>query len=117
LPCQRWQDLAVAEWDLVAEAVAAATLVVAAVPAVLLVAALALHQLSTAVAFEEHRLSAAAAHTLPAEVLADQLSHLDSIMVVIACLPYGRRDSLVQSVGRRIRMSAESLRQIVNQTA
>jgi hypothetical protein len=113
LLCQLRQVLAAAESGLVV----AATLAVAAAPVALLVAALAPRQLSTVVAFEEHRLSAAAAGTLPAEVLADQVSHLDSIMVVIACLPCGRRDSLVQSVGRRIRMSAESLRQIVNQTA
>ena len=47
----------------------------------LLVAALAPRQASTAAAFEQHRLSAV--HTLPAEVSADQVSHLDSIMVVI----------------------------------
>ena len=93
---------------------AAATLAVAAMSADLQVAALAPRRVSTA-AFEQHRLSEG--HTLPVEVSADQVSHLDSIMVVLACLPCGRRDSLVQSVGRRIRMSAESLRQIVNQTA
>jgi hypothetical protein len=108
LPNQHGQVLAEAE-------VAAATLAVAAVSADLLVAALAPRRVSTAAAFEQHRLSEG--HTLPVEVSADQVSHLDSIMVVIACLPCGRRDSLVQSVGRRIRMSAESLRQIVNQTA
>jgi hypothetical protein len=82
LPCQRWQVLAVAEWALVVAAVAAATQAVAAVPGALPVAALALRQLSTAVAFEEHPLSEV--HTLPAEVLSDQLSHLESIMVVLA---------------------------------
>jgi hypothetical protein len=108
LPNQHGQVLAEAE-------VAAATLAVAAMSADLQVAALAPRRVSTAAAFEQHRLSEG--HTLPVEVSADQVSHLDSIMVVIACLPCGRRDSLVQSVGRRIRMSAESLRQIVNQTA
>ena len=94
---------------------AAATLAVAAVSADLLVAAPAPRRVSTAAAFEQHRLSEG--HTLPVEVSADQVSHLGFIMVVLACLPCGRRDSLVQSVGRRIRTSAESLRQIVNQTA
>jgi hypothetical protein len=61
----------VAEWALVLEAVAAATLVVAAVPVALLVAALARPQLSTEEAFEEHRLSVATEHTLLGEVLAD----------------------------------------------
>ena len=65
-----------------AEAVAAATLAVAAVSADLLVAALAPRRVSTAAAFEQHRLSKG--HTLPVEVSADQVSHLDSIMVVIA---------------------------------
>jgi hypothetical protein len=85
LLCQLWQDLTVAVGDLVAAALlVVATLAVAAVPAVLLVAALALHQLSTAVVFEEHQLSVAAGHTLPAEVLADQVPHLASIMVALA---------------------------------
>lgn len=51
--------------------VAAATLVVAVVSGALLVAALAPRQLSTGAAFGEHRLSVAAEHTLPGEVLAD----------------------------------------------
>ena len=56
-----------------AEAVslAAATLAVAAASGPLLVVAPALRQLFTVVAFEEHRLSVATGHTLPAEVWAD----------------------------------------------
>lgn len=50
---------------------AAVTLVVAVVSVALLVAALAPRQLSTGAAFEQHRLSAAAVHTLPEEALAD----------------------------------------------
>ena len=96
--------------------VAAATLAVAAVSGALLVAALARRRLSTGEAFEEHRPSAAAAHTSPAEVLADQVSHLDSIMVVIACLPCGRRDSLAQSLRPQDRMSAGPLLLLGNQT-
>jgi hypothetical protein len=80
------------------------------------VAALARRQLSTGEAFEEHRLSAATAHTLPAEVLAAQVAHLDSIMVVIAWLPCRRADSLAQSVGPQARMSADPLRLLGNQT-
>jgi len=72
-----------------------ATLAVAAVSAASLVGALALRQPSTVAAFEQHRLSGV--HTLPAEVLADQVSHLDPIMVLLACLPCGRRDSRAQS--------------------
>jgi hypothetical protein len=64
LLCPLWQVLAVAEEDLVA----AATLVVAAAVSVaLLVGALAARPRSTGVAFEEHRLSVATGHTLPAE--------------------------------------------------
>jgi hypothetical protein len=44
--------------------------VVAAVLGSFLAEGLAPHQLSTVAAFEEHQLSAAVAHTLPAEVLA-----------------------------------------------
>jgi len=87
--------------------VEAATLAVAAVPGALLGAALAPRQPSTVAAFEQHRLSGV--HTIPAEALADQVSHLDRIMVVLACLPCGRRDSLVQSVGPLGRMSADRL--------
>ena len=61
---QRGQVLAAAE----AVLLAAATLAVAAASGVLVVAALALRQLFTVVAFEEHRLSVATGHTLPAEV-------------------------------------------------
>ena len=61
--------------------VAVATLAVVSVPAVLLVAALARHQLSTVAAFEQHRLSGG--HTLAAEASADQVPLLDSIMVLI----------------------------------
>jgi hypothetical protein len=51
--------------------VVAATLAVAAVPGALLVGVPAPPQVSTAAAFEEHRLSVAMVHTLPAEVSAD----------------------------------------------
>jgi hypothetical protein len=112
LLCQLQQVLAAA-----AVLVATATLAGAAVLGALLVAALARRQLSMREAFEEHRHSAAAVHTLPAEVLADQVPHLDSIMVAIARLPCRRTDSLAQSVGPQAHMSAESLRQIGNQTA
>jgi hypothetical protein len=50
---------------------AAATSAVAAVSGALLVAAPAPRQPFTVVAFEEHRLSVAMVHTLPAEVSAD----------------------------------------------
>ena len=55
-------------------------------------------------------------HTLPAEVLADQVPHLDSIMVVIACLPCDRRDSLAQSVDPRRPISPGPLQLLGNQT-
>ena len=97
--------------------VAAATLAVAAVSGALLVAALARRRLSTGEAFEEHRPSAAAAHTSPAEVLADQVSHLDSIMVVIGWLACGRRDSLAQSLRPQDSMSAGPPQLLGNQTA
>jgi len=44
--------------------------------------ALAPRQLSMVAAFEQHRLSGG--HTMAAEVSADQVSHLDIIMVAIA---------------------------------
>jgi len=91
--------------------VVAATLAAAA----LLVVVLAPRLVSTVAAFEQHRLSGV--HTLPAEVLADQVSHLDSIMVVIACLLCGRRDSLAQSVGPLGRISVALLQLLGNQTA
>jgi hypothetical protein len=97
--------------------VVAATLAVAAVLAALPVAALARRQLSMGEAFEEHRPSAAAAHTIPAEVLADQVSHLDSIMVVLGWLPCGRRDSLAQSLRPQDLMSAGPPQLLGNQTA
>ena len=93
---------------------AAATLAVAAVSADLLVAALAPRRVSTAAAFEQHRLSEG--HTLPVEVSADQVSHLDSIMVVIACLPCGRRDWPAQSVRLQDRMSTGPPQLLGNQT-
>jgi hypothetical protein len=62
--------------------VAAATLAGAAVLGAFLVVAPAPRQLSTVAAFEQHRLSGV--HTSPAEVLADQVPLLDSILVVIA---------------------------------
>jgi len=107
--CQLQQVLAAAESGLVV----AATLAVAAGPGALLVAVLAPRRLSTA-AFEQHRLSGV--HTLPAEVLADQVSHLDSIMVILACLPRGRRDSPAQSVSKQDRMSAGLVPLLGNQT-
>jgi len=63
--------------------VAVATLAVAAASAALLAAALALRQPSPVAAFEQRRLSEV--HTLPAEVSADQVRHLDSIMAVLEC--------------------------------
>ena len=68
------------------------------------VAALEPRQPSTVVAFELHQLFEA--HTSRAEVLADQVLHLDSIMVVIACQRCDRRVSIAQSVGPQGRMSA-----------
>jgi len=67
--------------------VAAATLAVAvaAASAALLAAALALRQPSPVAAFEQRRLSEV--HTLPAEVSADQVRRLDSIMAVLECQP------------------------------
>jgi hypothetical protein len=62
--------------------VVAVTLTVAAVSVALLVEALALRQLSTGEAFEERRLSGV--RTLPAGASADQVPHLDCIMVAIA---------------------------------
>jgi hypothetical protein len=67
LVSQRGQVLAVAEVVLVA----AATLAVAAAPAVLLEAALAPRQPSTVAAFGQRRLSVAVVHTLPAEASAE----------------------------------------------
>jgi hypothetical protein len=101
--------------QVLAEVVAAATLAVAAVSAALLVAALAPRQPSTVAALELHRLSAV--HTLPAEVLADQVSHLDSIMVVLGWLPCGRRDSLAQSLRPQDLMSAGPPQLLGNQIA
>jgi len=103
LLCQLQQVLAAAASVLVE----AAILAVAAVPGALLAEALAPRQLSTVAAFEQHQLSGG--HIIPAEVSADQVSHLDRIMVVLACLPCGRRDSLAQSVGPQGRMSADRL--------
>ena len=87
----------------------AVTLAVAAVSVALLVEALAPRQLLMA-AFGRRRLSGA--RTLAA----DQVSHLDSIMVVLEWLPCGQMDSLAQSVGPQARMSADPLRLIGNQT-
>jgi hypothetical protein len=69
------------EADFTAEVLLAA---VALVVAAISVAALAPRQPFTAVAFEEHQLPGV--HTLPAEVLVDQVPDLDSTMVAIACL-------------------------------
>jgi hypothetical protein len=77
------------------------------VGAAISVAALAPRQPSAVAAFEQHQLSGV--HIIPAEVSADQVSHLDRIMVVLACLPCGRRDSLAQLVGPQGRMSADRL--------
>jgi len=63
--------------------VAAANLAVAAVAAALLAAALALRQRFTVAAFEQRQLSGV--HTLPAEVSADQVPRLDSIMAALEC--------------------------------
>jgi hypothetical protein len=76
---QRGQVLAEAEAVLVA---AVATSAAAGVSGALLVAALGLRQLSTVAAFEEHRLSGG--HTLAAEVSADRVPRLDSIMGAVA---------------------------------
>ena len=100
------------EADFTAEVLLAA---VALVVAAISVAALAPRQPFTAVVFEEHQ--SPGVHTLAAEVLADQVSDLASIMVVIAYLPCGRRDSLDQSVGPQGRMSAGPLQLLGNQTA
>jgi hypothetical protein len=111
LLCQLGQVLAGVEADFTAEVLlAAVALVVAAISAV----ALALRQPSTAVAFEEHQ--SPGVHTLPAEVLADQVPHLDSIMVVIAYQPCDRRDSVAQSVDLRRPISPDPLQLLGNQT-
>ena len=110
--CQLGQVLAGVEADFTAEVLLAA---VALVVAAISVAALAPRQPFTAVVFEEHQ--SAGVHTLPAEVLADQVPHLDSIMVVIACLPCDHKDSLAQSGGPPARMSAALLQLLGNQTA
>jgi len=91
------------------------TVAVAAASGALLVVALAPRQPFMVAAFEQHRLSAG--HTLPAEVLADRLSHLDPIMVVIACLLCGRRDSPAQSARLQDRMSTGPPQPLSNQTA
>jgi hypothetical protein len=93
--------------------VLAVTLAVAAVSVALLVEALAPRQLLMTV-FGRRRLSGA--RTLAAQASADQVSHLDSIMVVLGWLPCGQMDSLAQSVGPQARMSADPLRLIGNQT-
>jgi hypothetical protein len=81
LLCQLGQVLAGVEADFTAEVLLAA---VALVVAAISVAALAPRQLSTAVVFEEHQ--SPGVHTSRVEVVADQVPHLDSIMVAIACL-------------------------------
>lgn len=55
------------------------------------------HQPFAVAVLADHRLSGAL--TLAVEVLADQVSHLDSIMVVVVCLRCGQMDSLAQPVG------------------
>jgi hypothetical protein len=101
--------------QVLAEAVAVATLAVAVAWGALLVAALAQRQPSAVAGFAEHQLSAV--HTLPAAALADQVSHRDTIMVVAACLPRGRKDSLAQSVDLQGPISAVPLQLLGNQTA
>jgi hypothetical protein len=95
--------------------VVAVTLAVAAVSVASLVEALAPRQLSTVAAFGRRRLSGA--RTLAAEASTDQVSHLDSIMVVIARPPCGRRDSPAQSVRPQDRISAGPPRLLGSQTA
>jgi hypothetical protein len=75
---QHGQVLTAGEVVLVAEATLAA-----AVSAALLAAALALRQPVSA-AFGQRRLFGV--HTLPAEVSADQVQRLDSIMAALECL-------------------------------
>lgn len=48
-------------------------------------AAIARRQRSTVVAFEQHRLCVAVAHTLPGEILANQAAHHVSTMVAVEC--------------------------------
>jgi len=74
------QFLAEEEAVLVAVAISA----VAAVSGALLVAVPALRQFSMVAALEKHRLSGG--HTLPVEVSADQMSHLDLTMAAPECL-------------------------------
>jgi hypothetical protein len=76
---QYWQVLTEAE----AVLVAVATLAVAAASGALLAAALAPRQASPVAAFEQRRLSGV--HTLRAEVSADQVRRLDSIMPALEC--------------------------------
>ena len=66
-----------------AVAAASATLAVASASAALLVAALARRQPFTVAAFEQRQPSGV--HTLPAEVSADQVPRLDSIMPALEC--------------------------------
>ncbi len=94
---------------------AAAALAVAAMSAATPVAALARRRLSMETAFEQRPLSGE--HTFPAEVSADQVQHLNSIMVVIVCLPCDRMDSVAQSVGPQAHMSEDPLQLLGNQTA
>ena len=61
-----------------------ATSAVAAVSGALLAAAPVLRQFSRVAAFEQHRLSGG--HTLPVEVSADQVLHLDLTMAALECL-------------------------------
>jgi hypothetical protein len=112
LLCQLGQVLAGVEAVFTAEVLLAA---VALVVAAISVEALAARQPYTAVAFEEHQLPVE--HTLPAEALAGQVPDLGSIMVVIACLPCDRRDSVDQSVDPQGRTSAGPLQLLGNQTA
>jgi len=111
LVSRRGQVLAAAETAFLA----AAALAVAAMSAATPVAALARRQLSTVGAFEQRPLSGE--HTLPAEVSADQVQHLNSIMVVIACLPCGRVHLLARWVGPQAQMSEDPLRLLGDQTA
>jgi hypothetical protein len=66
-----------------AATLAAAGVVAALLAAALLAGALVRRQPFTVAAFAQRQPSGV--HTLPAEVLADQVPHLDSIMAVLEC--------------------------------
>jgi hypothetical protein len=107
LPNQHGQILAALQAEVL---LAAVDLEVAAGSAV----ALAQRQLTRVAEFDQHPLSGV--RTLPAEVSADQVQHLDSITVVIAWRPYDRMDSRAHSLGPQTHMSAGPLRLLGSQT-